>query len=93
MKPYNIRLDPKDMQQLSSLGGTRSEHIRKAIQIYLQDDTQKVYDRNVVAILNNHIEDLKHDKEILQQRLDYWMLPWFHRLLLPKLEDGSRTKK
>lgn len=68
LKPYNIRLDQQSITRLDSLEGCRSMHIRNAISMYLQPDTQNVYNVDLVTILKDQITDLQHDKEYLQQQ-------------------------
>ena len=83
LKQYNFRISPTDIKELDKLGGCRSEHIRIAIRGYLQNDIQNNsnYDQD---IFKDYIEELKEDKRILQKRLDYFMLPWYQKVLLPK---------
>jgi len=87
LKQYNVRLDPTVVRELDRLEGCRSEHIRNAVTLYIHNDMccdtpSSGGSRDAVSM--DYIEELKRDKEILQQRLDYFMLPWYHRLLLPQ---------
>lgn len=63
----------------------RTLGVTNAIQMYLEKTTN-VFNSNteVIQILKEQVSDLKNDKDLLQKRLDYFMLPWYHRLLLPK---------
>lgn len=83
LKQYNIRIDTTDIEQLDQLGGCRSEHIRIAITKYIQGDIQSNTNNYDNAIIKDYIEELKADKDLLQRRLDYFMLPWFKRIMLP----------
>ena len=85
MKQYNIRLEPTDVNLLDGLGGCRSVHIRTAISKYLHDGIQKSDTIDDDGIVMDYIQELKSDKDILQKRLDYLMLPWYHRILLPRV--------
>jgi hypothetical protein len=82
LKQYNIRLLVEDIKKVDKLGGNRSEHIRSAIRSYIQP-VDNNYNQDLVNVLKDQITDLKGDKEVLQRRLDYYMLPWYKRLLLP----------
>jgi hypothetical protein len=83
-KPYTFRLDINLIKQLDLLQGNRTFNITNAISSYLQNGkNSSPYDIDVVHILQAQVQDLKQDKSILQERLDYYMLPWYHRLLLP----------
>ena len=78
MKQYNIRIDSTDIKEIDKLGGNRSEHIRNAITTYIERDTQNIYNsynQELVKVLKDQVEDLKKDKNSLQQRLDYYTLP------------------
>ena len=88
MKQYNFRLEPESIKAIDGLGGCRSNHIRSAISEYLQTDIQpiksNVYTTELIDVLKGQIVDLKNDKNLLQQRVDYFSMSWFQRLLLPK---------
>ena len=79
-KQYNFRINPIDIKAIDSLGGCRSEHIRNAIQNYLHNGIQN----NSNNLAQDFIAELKKDKEILQKRIDYLILPWYQRLLLKR---------
>jgi hypothetical protein len=86
LKQYNFRIEPTDIKAVDKLGGCRSVHIRAALQMYLQGDIQtqhNSYTQDIVIILKDQVQDFKQDKDILQKRLDYCMLPWYHKILLP----------
>lgn len=85
LKPYNVRLDIKDIKVLDKLEGCRSAHIRHAIQSYLQPDTQNIYNVDLVTILQDRIKDLQSDKRYLQQQNNALMLsrtPLLQRIIL-----------
>ena len=87
LKQYNVRLPIKDIKAIDNLGGCRSEHIRIAIRGYLQIDTNNNgsgYNVDLVNVLKDQVLDLKNDKKILQDRLDYFMLPSYKRFFLKK---------
>ena len=84
LKPYNVRLVVQDINAIDKLEGCRSDHIRSAITNYLHDGTQSVYNVDVLDILKGQIEDLKADKQYLQQRLDAFTvirLPLLQRII------------
>ena len=93
VKQYNIRMDPVMVSELNSLGGCRSSHIRQAVTTYLHGDihgdTNTGYNEELVTVLKDQVLDLKQDKDLLQNRLDFYMLPWYHKLLLPKPKSKS----
>ena len=72
---------------LDQFEGTKTYNITKSIQQYcnpISNDNTKL-----IQILENHISDLKLDKsqlqinnELLQKRIDYYMLPWYKKILL-----------
>lgn len=79
----NLRLDSSLLNEVKSLGGTRTEHITKALQLYLQPDAQHTYNVDMVSLLEREVEDLRQDKHSLQLRVDYLMLPWYKRVFFP----------
>lgn len=79
----NLRLDVSLLNGVKSLGGTRTEHITKALQLYLQPATQNRYSADMVSLLEREVEDLRMDKKSLQLRVDYLMLPWYKKMFLP----------
>ena len=91
-KLYNFRLDPNLIKAIDKLDGSRTAVVTSALQDYLQSDVNvntnnefsNGYDVKLVSLLESHIEDLKEDKRILQQRLDYFQLGWFKRILFSK---------
>lgn len=83
LKQYNIRIDTTDIKQLDQLGGCRSTHIRNAITKYLHGDIQSNTNNYDSDLIKDYIEELKSDKDLLQKRLDYFMLPWYKRVFLP----------
>lgn len=90
-KLYNFRIETNLIKQIDKIPGTRTQKITDAIQTYLQPDLQtpgeNIYNVNLVRILQEQIQDLKEDKSILQRRLDYFMLPWYRRMLLPSKKN------
>ena len=85
-KAYTFRLDPNLIKQLDTFDNSRTYNINLAIQNYIQSGFTSTYSSNteVIQLLKEQVNDLKTDKDLLQKRLDYFMLPWYHRLLLPK---------
>lgn len=88
LKQYNFRVDPKDIKRLDQMEGTRSYNIRNAIQMYIKDTKidppGNIYNVDLMQIMQNQIEDLKHDKERLYNQIQFLSTPWYMRLLLPK---------
>lgn len=82
-KLYHFRLNPDLVSRVDVLGGVRTHHIEQALQMYTNDVSTMSYNRELVDLLNRQVDDLKQDKRILQDRVDYLMLPWYKRLLLP----------
>jgi hypothetical protein len=82
-KSYSFRLDCSLIDTLDNVEPNRTLGVTNAIQLYL-DKTTNVFNSNteVIQILKDQVLDLKNDKDLLQKRLDYFMLPWYHRLLL-----------
>ena len=85
-KAYTFRLDPNLIKKLDSFDGNRTYNVDLAIQSYVQDGFNSSYNCNteVVQILKDQLMDLKNDKNILQDRLDYFMLPSYKRFFLKK---------
>ena len=73
-KLYNFRLEPNLIKELDRLDGSRTSHLRNALQTYLQSDTQSNYNVNLVDLLKNQILDLKHDKIYLQGQVNALMV-------------------
>lgn len=84
-KSYSFRLDSSLINNLDQIEYNRTLGVTNAIQMYL-DKTTNVINGNteVIQILKDQVQDLKNDKGLLQKQLNYFMLPWYHRLLLPK---------
>ena len=80
----NLRLDPSLLNEIKMLGGTRTEHITKALQLYLQPDTQNRYNVDMVLLLQEQVVSLSHEKEALQKELLYFSLPWYVRVFRSK---------
>ena len=81
-KPYTFRLETNLIKMLDQFEGTKTYNITKSIQQYcnpISNDNTKL-----IQILESQIQDLKNDKSTLQKRIDYYMLPWYQRLLLPR---------
>ena len=78
-KNYSFRIDTTLIKELDKLEKNRTQGVTKAIQTYIQQNNT-----NDIQIYLDYITELKKDKQILQQRLDYFMTPWYARLLLPK---------
>jgi hypothetical protein len=87
-KPYTFRLETTLIKMLDQFDGTRTSNITNSIQQYcnpIANDNTKL-----IQLLESQISDLKLDKsqlqinnELLQKRIDYYMLPWYKKILLP----------
>ena len=89
-KLYNFRLESNLIKEVDKLNGSRTLNVTNALQQYLQDDTQNVYNVNMVDLLNDQIMDLKHDKRYLQEQVNALMLakiPLLSRIKLKLLEN------
>jgi len=87
-----FRVDKELMQQIRTTAKqqkiTNSQVIRDALQQYYTG-TQP-YNLDLVTELRQHITELQQDKERLQQRVDYLMLPWYKRILIrPQLKEKN----
>lgn len=82
MKQYNVRLDPSVVKKLDSMPEGRSQAIRNAISLYMQGDTQNVYDTNMVDFLKGQVT-------YLQRMNSYLSLPFYKRWIMdvPLLEN------
>lgn len=82
-KSYSFRLDSSLINNLDQVEYNRTLGVTNAIQMYL-DKTTNIINGNteVIQILKDQIADLKTDKDRLQDRLDYYQLGFFKRLLL-----------
>ena len=67
-KSYNFRLDPTLIKKIDQLGRSRTSIVTDALQTYIQNDTQMIYDVNLVSVLQTQITDLKRDKEYLMNQ-------------------------
>ena len=85
-KAYTFRLEPNLVKELDCFEGNRTYNLSLAIQNYIQNDCSSTYNSNteIIQLLKSQVMDLRQDKQLLQKRLDYFMLPWYHRLLLQK---------
>ena len=88
-KPYTFRLEPTLIKQLDSFSGTRTYNVDLAIQKYVQNDYNQMYNSNTeaVQILKNQVADLQTNRDNLQRRLDYYTLPFYRRLFTPRLKQ------
>lgn len=84
-KPYTFRLNSNLIKELDSLNGNRTYNLESAIQMYVQKQYDCTYNSTTetIHVLKETITDLRQDKQLLQNRIDYLMLPWYKRLLLP----------
>lgn len=87
-----FRADKELYQQIATTAKqqkiTHSQVIREALQQYYTG-TQP-YNVDLVTELRSHITELQQDKDRLQQRIDYLMLPWYRRILLrPQLKEKN----
>ena len=82
-KAYTFRLNPTLIQKLDTFDNSRTYNVNLAIQNYVDNGFSNSYNSNKDLAMD-FIKELKQDKEILQRRLDYFMLPWYQRLMLPK---------
>jgi len=84
-KKYSFRLDTNLMKQLKPFGKNMTLNVTNAIQMYCQGAIQKPDNDHTktIQILESTIMDLRQDKDILQKRLDYYMLPWYKKVFLP----------
>lgn len=89
VKKYFVgcRVDEQLFNKLSNHVEQNSTLVRKAIEQYFREKEPNGcidgYGDQLINMLNIQISDLKQDKQILQQRLDYFMLPWYKRVFLP----------
>ena len=84
LKPYNVRLDVKDIKAIDDLAGNRSTHIRKAISMYLQPNT-KSYNVDTIDILQQQIIDLRADKQYFKDQANALLIikaPLLQRIIL-----------
>ena len=88
-KPYTFRLEPTLIKQLDSFSGTRTYNVDLAIQKYVQNDYNQMYNSNTetIQILREQVQDLQQNRDNLQARIDYFMQPWYRRITLPKLKQ------
>jgi len=73
-KLYNFRIETTLIKQIDKLDGNRTENITNALQMYLQPDTQNIYNVNLVDLLKDQITDLKQDKIYLQNQVNALMV-------------------
>jgi hypothetical protein len=85
-KIYTFRLDPNLIKKLDTFDGTRTYNLDQAIQKYVQNIYNDMYNSNTetIQILKDTITDLRQDKHILQEQLTYHTLPWYQKILLPR---------
>ena len=69
LKQYNIRIDPERYTDLKKLNGTVSEHIRNAIDTYLQTDTLEQYNVSTINILKDQLTDLKQQRDLKEEQI------------------------
>lgn len=94
-KLCNFRLDPNLITEIDLLDGTRTFNVTKALQLYLQSDTQKIHNVDIVALLTEQIKDLRSDKKYLQGQVNALMLvkmPLLSRIKLKLLSEKKEKK-
>lgn len=83
-KSYTFRLEKSLIEQLKTINSNKTQGVRDAITMYVNNAIKNNTEKNTeeIEIMKDYIEELKNDKIRLQQRLDYYQLGWFKRLLL-----------
>lgn len=82
-KSYTFRLDDKLVKQLKSFDGSLTSNVDSAIRLYCKEPIQQQYDNNTtktIQVLEDTVMDLRNDKDVLQKRLDFYMLPWYKKV-------------
>lgn len=79
-KTITIRIDDKMYRRILQEDISKSELIRRSVRQYFNEST---YNVDVMDVLKDQVEDLKGQRDLLQQRLDYFQMPWYMRLMLP----------
>lgn len=90
-RTISTRFDQQLYNKVNTNELQNSELIRKAVIQYFRtkENNQKLngeylgYNREMIDVLKNQIDDLKQDKHQLQQQNNYLALPWYQRLFLP----------
>jgi len=80
----DVRIPDELFKELRQLDGKMSDNCRIALRTYINQSCNTTNNTDIVHLLSQQITDLKEDKSILQRRIDYYMLPWYQRILLPK---------
>ena len=76
-KLYNFRLDIDLVKAVDKLEGSRTGVVTSALHSYLQCNDNSFtnnYDVNVMAILQSQIQDLKQDKQVLNNQVQALMV-------------------
>ena len=86
MKQYNIRLDAHQVMLLDAMDGSRSKHIRDAIDLYLRGDMSAVGVVNAsdMPLRDEFVQDLKDQRDYFKHKCEYYELGWFRRLFYSK---------
>lgn len=83
-KAYTFRLDPALINAVDQLPGNRTLHLTQALQQYCLPQSDKQYTVDVVSILQDQVHVLQGEKQHMQQQIDFYMLPWYLRVLYRK---------
>ena len=90
-RTISTRFDQQLYNKVNTNELQNSELIRKAVIQYLRskENNQKLngeyldYNRELLDVLKDQIENLKQDKHQLQQQNSYLTMPFFQRIFLP----------
>lgn len=96
-KTLSVRIDPELHTKVYADVNNNAYIVEKSIKQYyrskepnkkINSDTHtNAYNSELIELLKNQINELQQDKQYLMQRLDYFMLPWYKRILLPQHKE------
>ena len=87
-KLYNFRIETTLIKQIDKLNGSRTQNITDALQMYLQNDTQEIYNVNT-----NYITHLEEEIIYLRNQVNALMvtkMPLLQRIVA-KLKNPSSS--
>jgi len=93
-KTITIRINAEMYAKIKTYDIRPSELIRKSVRQYfrLKEPNHKIYgstnyNSDIIKILQDQIQDLKNDKNMLQQQNAYLSMPWYQRMFTPRLKQ------
>ena len=92
-KSIVIRLDKAMLNRIKdtakTIGVTHSQVVRDALQMYY--GAIKTDNTEIITILKEQVRDLQQQRDALQQRVDYYSLPWYMKIIRsrPQLKEHN----